>query len=491
MGNIVDNIIGFLNPAAGAKRVQHRRMYERMKRSYEGAGRGRRTDGWRTGGGSANTEILESLDKLRERSRDLVRNNPYAEKIVEVISTNVVGTGIAPTPVHKEQVVVDRLKEEWKLWAETTDSDFYGKTTLYGNQDLTVRAVAESGECLIRKRYVTDRAIPIQIQVMEADFLDSTKDVDNYQGGGYIRGGIQYDENDRVKGYWLYNNHPSERFQLQSSFVPADEIIHCHEVRRPGQQRGAPRLSSAIMRLRDLDEFEDAELVRQKIAACFAAFVTTTGGLPMMGQQADNELLAQVEPGAIQKLLPGETVVFGNPPAKEGYAEYVTKNLHGISAGAGVTYESMTHDYSQVNFSSARMGWLEFQRSVLRWQWHMLIPQVCNRLWDWFIEGLMLAGKIRKSQIAKATWTTPRREMISPVEEMKALMLELRAGLKSWSEAVRERGLNPEELIAEIIADATMFDKAGLKPESDPRFDANRVNPNADRPGETEKKKEE
>ena len=244
------------------------------------------------------------------------------------------------------------------------------------------------------------------------------------------------------------------------------------------------------MRLRDLDEFEDAELVRQKIAACFTAFVTTSGGIGIGGTQASNELLDQVEPGIIQKLSPGETVTFGNPPVKEGYADYVTKNLHGISAGAGVTYESMTHDYSQVNFSSARMGWLEFHRSVQRWQWHMLIPQVCDRLWEWFLEGLVLSGKMRKSNSVKATWTTPRREMISPVEEMKALMLEVRGGFKSWSEAVRERGLNPEEVIAEIIADAAMFAKAGLMPESDPRFDANRGNPNAEPPGKKEEKEE-
>lgn len=474
MGNIVDSFLGFFSPAVGIKRIRERVLYDRLKRSYEGAGRGRRTDGWMVGAGSANTEIMLAMDRLRNRSRDLVRNNPYAEKVIEVLATNIVGTGIIPTPIVGKKAFADKLKGDWKGWAEKPDADFYGKTTLYGLQDLIIRAVMESGECLVRKRYVKDKVFPLQLQVIEADLLDSSKDFDRYNDGGYIRGGIEYDGNDRVVAYWLYNTHPGERYQRQSVRVPQEEIIHCHEVKRPGQQRGIPRLSSAIIRLRDLDEFEDAELVRQKIAACFSVFITATGIGPIGGTPVDSDLIDRVEPGIIQRLAPGESATFSNPPAKEGYGEYVTKNLHGISAGAGVTYESMTHDYSQVNFSSARMGWLEFYRSVQRWQWHMLIPQVCEKMWAWFLEGELLAGKIKRNDFVQATWTAPRREMISPVEEMDALLKEVRGGFKTWSEAVRERGQNPEEVLAELITDSKLFDNAGLKPEYDPRFDAGR-----------------
>jgi capsid protein len=39
-----------------------------------------------------------------------------------------------------------------------------------------------------------------------------------------------------------------------------------------------PRLAVSLMKLRDLDEYEEAELVRKKIEACFAAFVRTGDG---------------------------------------------------------------------------------------------------------------------------------------------------------------------------------------------------------------------
>jgi capsid protein len=34
---------------------------------------------------------------------------------------------------------------------------------------------------------------------------------------------------------------------------------------------------AAMLRLKDLEEFEDTQLIRQKIAACFTAFRRSTG----------------------------------------------------------------------------------------------------------------------------------------------------------------------------------------------------------------------
>lgn len=482
MENFLDSIIGFFSPSAGIKRLQTRNLYGTLKRKYEGASRGRRTEGWYATSGSVNTEMNGAINVLRDRSRDLIRNNPYAENVIEILTTNLVGTGIVPTPISTANKKMDKIiRSEWTNWADSLSADFYGKTSFYGLQDLSVRTVFGSGECFIRKRYVTDRRFPIQLQLLEGDFLDTTKDIVNYDNGGYIRRGIEFDAEDRVKAYWLYKYHPAEHLQLSSVRVPASEIIHIHELLRPGQQGGVPRLSNSIQRLRDLDDFEDAELVRQKIAACFTSFITSTG-ININQSTSDYEPLERLEPAYIHKLLPGESISFANPPTKEGYSEYVTKNLRAISAGGHLTYEALSKDYSTVNFSSARMGWLEFNRSVQKWQWLMIVPQCLNPIWTWFIEGLVLLGKIPPSFSSPGVnWTVPRREMISPVEETKALNDDVRSGFKSWSEAVRERGYNPEDIIQEMIADAAMFDKSGLKPASDPRYDPNR---SVQQPGE-------
>ena len=64
-----------------------------------------------------------------------------------------------------------------------------------------------------------------------------------------------------------------------------------------------------ILKLRDLDEYDDAELVRKKIEACFAAFVTGAEDEETLGAAAiaaDGHRVEAFEPGMIEYLAPGK-----------------------------------------------------------------------------------------------------------------------------------------------------------------------------------------
>jgi len=139
-----------------------------------------------------------------------------------------------------------------------------------------------------------------------------------------------------------------------------------------------------------------------------------------------------------------------------------------VASVLGITYEALTSDYSQVNFSSARMAWLEFQRTIDVWRWHMLIPQACSGVWNWFLEAAAVAGEYDGKGIS-VEWTAPRREMIDPVSETKATVSQIRAGLKSLSEAVRESGYEPDDTFDEIEKDNKAIDEKSLVLDSDPR----------------------
>src|SRR5690606_21625848 len=76
--NWFDRAIASVAPRTAARRVLARQAFETLARGYEGAARGRRTDGWRAPGSSADTEIGMAGALLRDRMRDLVRNNPHA-----------------------------------------------------------------------------------------------------------------------------------------------------------------------------------------------------------------------------------------------------------------------------------------------------------------------------------------------------------------------------------------------------------------------------
>lgn len=478
-GNFLDRAISYFAPGLGAKRLKSRYVSTMMAdqvRKYKAAGYGKRTSGWHAPGSSANTEVAIGGNTLRNRSRDLVRNDVYAAKAVKGIAANVVGSGIRPSIRHEEEAVVQKAKKLWEEWGESTLCDLDNQLNVYGLQFLIMRAVAESGEVFIRKVRDAKSKIPFKIQVLEADFLDTTKDGIVTESGGYIQLGIEFNKKGKRVAYWLFEDHPGENKivrRLESVRVPASEIIHNYFVERPGQIRGIPFGVGAFIKMKDFAEYEDAQLIRQKIAACFSVFIQTSDD-PNPGSVNPNggAPLERVEPGIIEYLHPGQSVSFGNPPPTEGYDLYARKTLQGIAAGYDVTYELLTNDLSNVNFSSGRMGWIEFGRMVHQWQSQIIINQMMKRIFNWFVESSFIAGLLPED--VSATWTSPRREMIDPLKETKGLVEAVRGGLNSWQGAVRELGRDPDVVRAELAEDKGEFDALGLKLSTDPEHDANR-----------------
>ncbi|MCA3574950.1 MAG: phage portal protein, partial [Aestuariivirga sp.] len=141
--NWLDRVIGAVAPAAGLKRVRQRQALRLMQRVYEGARSGRRTDGWITAGSGANAEIGPASSRLRERSRDLVRNNPYAAKAVNALVSNLVGTGIVPRARSRRLAAAKQADQLWLQFVAACDAD--GLTDFGGLQALIVRSLVESG----------------------------------------------------------------------------------------------------------------------------------------------------------------------------------------------------------------------------------------------------------------------------------------------------------------------------------------------------------
>lgn len=480
--NLLDKLINLVDPKAGAERMRYRYAQDFMTkqvRKYEGAAHGRRTSGWVATGSSAPAEIQNALMVLRNRSREQVRNNPYAKNAIREIKNNVVGTGIMPKPMGLSSPQEKKLKAAWKLWADSTDCDYDGHLTYYGIQALVTRCVAQDGEVIVRKRIVNDKslAVPLQLQVLEADYIDGTKFITETDTGGYIYYGVEFSKENKIVAYWLWNNHPGDNMQYatHSSRIPAEELIHVFEKERPGQFRGVPFGHTSMLRLNDLSDYEDAQLIRQKIAACFTVFITDSGTTGPLNTPNDDVPLEKVEPGIIERLSPGKTVTFATPPdAGQTYDPYVKTVLRAVASGYGMDYVTLTGDLTAVNFSSGRMGWLKFHRNVTDWQWNMIIPMFCNISWQWFIQFANIMGHVRADKVG-ANWTPPRREMIDPTREVTAIKEAIRSGLQTWQEAVRENGNDPDEQIEEMIKASKLFDAAELMPECDPRFDPRRI----------------
>lgn len=484
LGRALDDLVGVFSPRAQFSRMRARAAVDTVRnhiqgRHYEGAAVSRRTAGWRAPSSSPNTSMQGSLAKLRDRSRDLCRNNGWADHVVELYESEIVGNGIIPRFTCLNPRTAAAVQQAWKEHCETTSIDTEGRLDVYGLQSLWVRTIIESGEMLLRRRRrlaADGLPLPFQVETLEPDHLDPVRDFWLLANGGRIRYAIQLDPLGRREGYWLLPNHPGEGNvpYLPSKLVPASEVLHAYRVKRPKQLRGVPALASVLIKLRDGDEYEDAQLLKQKISACLTAFVTDIADTeempaPTPDGQKPSDPLDTLEPGAIVNLPSGKTVEFSSPPSVEGYEAYVRSILRGVAAGAHVTYEALSGDWSGVNYSSARMGFLQNARTVDRFRWHVVVTQILNPLVAWLVEACVLDGRIPMDEPVAVTWTPPRRAMLDPKTEVPARRDAVRAGQCSLSEVLREDGLDPDQVFAELASDFKKLDGLGLKVESDPR----------------------
>jgi len=461
--NWVDRTIGYINPSAGLRRASNRARFDAVsKRAYEAATYGRRGKSFKNANSTGpNLEIAQALTTLRNRSRHFVRNNGWAKRALTCICDNVVGSGIRPAPSGTKNQV-KKVKSLWAEWAETTRCDYDGKMTFYGIQELAISELAESGDCIIvrrRRKPTADNSFPIQLQVLSGDYIDHTRDTINEFG--YARLGIQFDFEGRRIGYWLLKSHPSDMtgpwLALQSELVSIDDVIHPYEILRAGQVRGVPMGVAAFIKMSDFNDYEDAQLVRQKAAASFCAFVS--------GRDATegDALLETLEPGIIEYLDANEAITFSNPPAADGYGEYSKKILQGIASAYGITYEMLTMDYSNVNFTSGRMAKIDVSKRFQKWQYLMFVPQVCVPVWRWFIDAAIMAGLTSTVIECNARdWTAPRVQQLDPTKETNARIAQISAGLTTWSEVVREDGRDPEEFLDEYKKDIENLKEAGV-----------------------------
>lgn len=462
-----------------------RQGQDRVRR-FEGADRGRRTQGWLSPDSSPVTATRGAIHDLRARCRDLVRNNSWAAAAVRDITSNLVGEGIRPKFTHDKDAVERELTELWAEWADTPACDANGRSTHGALQAAVAQSMIEGGQALVRRRFrrlEDGLPCPLQLQPLEGDFIDTMRDGEVDANGDRTVQGKVYNRLGQLRGYWLFRNHPGEMLfagSLQSVFVPASEVLDIYREDRLGQVRGIPWGAPCVLRLKDLDSYEDNEAVRMVVATAFSAFVHDLSpevgfdeGVGEEGQPTQTngkgQTVDELEPGTIEYLPPGKTITFPNVPQNEGYAAFVRSQLLATAKGFGTTYESMTGDYSGANFTTGRMANLVYQRDLARWRSHIIVPHLCEPSVRWWLVGLQLAGKVTPSSLSGLSWAwiPPRAEMIDPRTEMEALVAKVRAGFTSLTSVVHSMGGDAEATLRQLAKDLELARKLELQLSTD------------------------
>ncbi|CCG07351.1 phage portal protein [Pararhodospirillum photometricum] len=458
--------------------------------SYDATSTGRRSRSWGGVNGGPNAPAA-SLPTLRNRSRDAVRNDPLADAAIDVAVTNVIGTGIKPQFATSDAGLNKDLAALWLDW--TDEADPAGQLDFYGLQALAVRSMIEGGDAFGRfrlRRPEDGLDVPLQIQVLEGEFCPAEKSEMN--GANSIISGVEFTPFGSRTAYWFYREHPYDGTnpRMQAGLpvrVPASEVFHLMQVRRPGQVRGEPWLTRALVKLNELAQYDDAELKRKQIAAMFVGFrrrpvpegMTPEDLAEAWGGGAEIEDgigHVSLEPGTMQDLEPGEDVEFTAPVDVGGnYEVFLRAQRRLVASAAGVLYEQLTGDYSQVNDRTFRASVNEFRRRCQAWQHHLAVFQMCRPTHRQWMAAAVLSGAVRpprsmtERDLLRVKWVPQGWSYIHPVQDVQSQQMAVRNGFKSRAEVVSEQGYDAEQIDAEQAADNARADAVGLSYDSDGR----------------------
>lgn len=471
-GDRLDALTAPIAPRWTLRRQRARYAGAVLKRHYEAASTSARTSGWRRPSTDANAANAPAAANLRQSARDLIRNNPYAAAALASIVNETIGWGIVADSSNARALKV------WKSWAETKACDADGVHDFYGLEKLVLRATAADGEVLVRRRFRLPSdglPIPMQLQVLEIDYLDTSKDLIQLPNGGQIVQGIEFNAIGQRVAYWLFREHPGSirGSYSPSARIPADGVLHLFRGERPGQVRAVSWFAPSLLGWKDLDDYDDATLVKQKIAACLAVFVRDDldgGGAPL-GTPDDTQTppVDALSPGMIQNLPAGRQISVVEPPRVNDFGDYMDRKLRGLAAGLRVLYSGMTGDFRDLSFSAARMERIAHQPDVDDNRWRLIVPGFCDPAWVWAMQAAAVAGLLPSAEVPDVEWTAPPLAFIDPSNEGLAIARNVRAGISTMPEELRARGLNPTRVVEEIKAWNKKLDDAGVVLDTDPR----------------------
>jgi lambda family phage portal protein len=356
-------------------------------------------------------------------------------------------------------------------------------------QTLATRTWFDAGEAFIRRRARSDTfgtRLPLQIQIIEPDFCPLI-DFDaepRMPVGNTVRMGIERDKRGQRVAFWFYREHPGDKpsgtIQTQQLLrIPASDVIHVFEPSRPGQLRGVSNAAPVLTRLRTIGAYDDNVMTRMQLANLMVGFIKSDlpngpddGTNPLTGLPYDTlgtEPLAKLEPGIMQELDPGQEVQWSNPPeAGTDYTPYMRTQHMGTASGVGLPYELFSGDIANVSDRTLRVVMQEFRRFAEQRQWQIIIPQMCQRVVEWFAEAALLVGEISAAElddVRRVEHSPHGWQYLHPVQDVQGKQLEVEAGFRSRSSVISERGDDPEATDLERQSDDQREERLGIKPD--------------------------
>jgi lambda family phage portal protein len=451
----------------------------------------RLTADWVSQGTSQDAEARASLIILRNRARQLVRDSDYARQAVRAFRNNVVGTGVQfQSQVRMQRgggrldtALNDAIEKAWSEWCRKDSADVAGLLCFSEIERLAISSVITDGEVFIRiyRQSVGRSKVPLSIQVLEADMLD-----DNYNGvgenGNEIRMGVEVSQDfRRPVAFWFFQKHPGDYQYGQKGNpyqkrirVPAEEILHLYQVERPGQTRGVSAFASALTTIHHMEGFAESELISARAGAALMGFVTSPEGSFPEDDVMDGQRVLDWSPGQWKYLAPGESVDVPNLQRPDSFEPFMRQCLRSVAAGLGVSYETVSRDFSQTNYSSSRLSLLEDRdnyRAIQSW----LIENLHQAIYDKWLDMAALSNVVNlpgyesdPTRYNVARWLPRGWAWVDPKSEVESFAKAVRCGFMTQADVIAQTGGDIDEVFTARAREIELAQEMGLVFDTDP-----------------------
>lgn len=472
---IFDRVRALMSPAPVS--IAPRGM--RRQASYGGASTSRLYQDWYAPITSADYEIRTSARLIRARARQLVRDNGYAQGIVDEFANNIVGTkGIQPKAKVKTLAATlhaptnDALEDAWADFSNPENVSADGIDDMVAVQRLCVQTWFTDGEAFYRKLPYFDNAHAFALQAIDADQVDEYYNVTpSTPTGNEIRMGVEIDQYGRPVAYHIWNRHPSDMGPRIREVIPASEIVHVFTRTRPRQTRGVTGFAPVMTSFKMYDGYTEAELVAARTAAAKMGFIITKSA---EGVGPSVDLTKPREPrqmeaaaGIIEELDPLQEFQEWDPKhPSAAFKEFSQVILRGIARGIGMSYMTMTGDLNGTSYSSGRIGLLPE-----RDRWRVLQQFFSTRFLRpvflaWVpmarISGALVVDARLSSDLSHVVWKGRGWAWVDPLKDTQATVLGIQHGIDSRTAALIEQGMDLEEVFDDLADEVKLAEEKGI-----------------------------
>lgn len=502
-GQMLPPGIGQLVRAASGVEVSYR----------HGAAQRQALDGWNVGQTSADAYWLRDRDDFVAKTRDLLAREPWAQGGVERKLDMLVGAGWRPSikpdaavlGITQEQAAAlgSSLERNYRTWADDPLCRCDVEETLNASwlMHMAVMEHTITGDGLGVVRWKPGRGWGYRtaIQIVDADRLSNPNGAPETE---YLRGGVEKNTDGAPVAYHIRNAHPGDYLGSTSpdafSWTRVERreewgrprVMHLFRKDRPGQTRGVSKLVAALARFKQLQRYADSELANAVVNALFAATITSSFDPTVAQEHLTSSAVAGVHDlrhsfyeqynptlsGArIQHLFPGDDLKFLTSSREAGSLGVFTQTfLRSISSGLDIAYEQMSMDWSNVNYSSARMLLIEIWRGVMKsrsligmmWATPTLLAVSEDGIDAGLVEVPATKVDLYEAPAAwlKGQWIGPAKGWGDPVKEPTGALMQVAMGSTTLEAIAAEQGGDLEMNVPQLGREVELFKREGLLP---------------------------